>query len=85
MGRADFYKDGDWNAICDKCGKKHKASKLKKEWTGLLVCTSCFEIRHPQDFVRDVKDSPSVPFRANESTDIFVPNAQTLIIPPSIF
>ena len=25
---------------------------MKVEWTGLDVCKSCFELRHPQDFLR---------------------------------
>ena len=40
MGRADYYKHGDANAICDRCGFKFKHSELTREWTGLLVCGS---------------------------------------------
>ena len=29
---------GDWNAICDRCGFKFKASELKKTWDNLYVC-----------------------------------------------
>ena len=61
MANADYLKfDGDWNALCDRCGFKHKASTLKEEWTGFMVCKTCYEPRHPQDFVRGVKDDPSV-------------------------
>ena len=42
---------GDWAVICDRCGFKFKASQLKQEWTGLMVCTKCYEERHPQDFL----------------------------------
>jgi hypothetical protein len=84
MGKADYYAQGNWNAICDKCGKKYKASKLKTEWNGLLVCRTCFEFRHPQDFVRGVKDSTYVPFRALEAPDVFVPVAEQLPLPPQL-
>jgi len=53
---------GDWNAICDRCGFKYKASQLRPEWTGLMVCSKCWEPRHPQDFLRGVPDSGSVPW-----------------------
>lgn len=62
MGRADYLKLGDWNAICDRCGFKYKASQLRHEWTGLYVCQECWEPRHEQDFVRGVEDDPSVPW-----------------------
>lgn len=42
----------DARAICDRCGTKTWLSMLRKEWTGLKVCEHCFDVRHPQDFVR---------------------------------
>lgn len=56
------YVHGDWNAICDRCGFEFKASKLREEWNGLMVCSQCWEPRHPQDFLRGVPDDPSVPW-----------------------
>ena len=50
--RNDYYKPGDYNAICDGCGAKFKASELAKDWKGFFKCTKCWEPRHPQDFVR---------------------------------
>lgn len=67
MGKADHYIHGDWNAICDRCGFESKASKLKEEWTGLRVCSECWEPRHPQDFLRGVPDDPSVPWTRPDS------------------
>jgi len=64
-----IYKKGDWNATCDRCGEKYKASQLKHEWTGLYVCKECWEPRHEQDFVRGVEDDPSVPWTRPEGTD----------------
>jgi len=62
MGEADFLALGDWNAVCYECGKKKKASTLKKHWQGYWVCPSCWEPRHPQDFVRAVQDVQTPPW-----------------------
>lgn len=61
MGRADYYRPGDFNRICDRCGLKRKASETQEEWNGLIVCSDgCFEERHPQDFVRGRHDEQRV-------------------------
>lgn len=73
MGRFDYYKSGDWNAECDVCGQKYKASKLKLRWDGLRVCPNDFEFRHPQDFVRGIRDNPSTSFSRPEPPDTFIP------------
>jgi len=67
-----YYKAGDYNVICDRCGFKKKASECKKEWTGLFVCSPCFDIRNPQDFVRAVADDQPVPIARPEPTDTFI-------------
>lgn len=62
MGKKDYYKHGDYNVICDRCGFKYKASECVEDWEGFLVCLEkCYEPRHPQDFVRATKDDQSVP------------------------
>lgn len=63
------YVPGEWNVICDQCGRKYKASKLQRRWDGLMVCQDDWETRHPQDFVRAVKDSPALPYTRPEPTD----------------
>ena len=35
-------------AICDRCGLKYPYPDLKEEWTGLRVCSYCYEPKHPQ-------------------------------------
>ncbi len=61
MGRADYHRRGDFNRICDVCGFKRKASDTIENWRGLLVCAdTCFEHRHPQDFVRGQYDEQRV-------------------------
>lgn len=63
---------GDWNAICDRCGFEFKASQLRKTWDGLYVCEEDWEQRHPQDFIRGVKEDQSVPWTRPEQEDTFV-------------
>jgi len=57
MGRADHYKHGENNVICDRCGFKFKASELMREWNGLYTCKIfCWEPRHPQDLIKSKHD-----------------------------
>lgn len=85
MGRADYYKSGDHNGICDRCGFKYKFSELKRTWDGLWVCDKDWEPRQPQDFVRGVKDDQSVQNSRPESPDEFTTEAQALVVPPFTF
>lgn len=66
------YRHRDAAAICDRCGFKMHLSDLRKEWTGLKVCSECYERRHPQDFVRAVPDRMSVPEPRPEAADVFL-------------
>ena len=61
-----------WKAICDRCGFEYYAHELRKEWQGLMTCKSCWEPRHPQDFVRVTEDKQSVPWSRPEPEDVFV-------------
>jgi hypothetical protein len=62
VGRADYFAPGQWNAICDQCGAKFKASQLLLQWDNARVCWSCYDPRHPQDFVRPILDTSSPPW-----------------------
>lgn len=42
-GRGDYY-----NYQCDRCGFKYSSESQREEWTGLQVCTWCFDEKHPQ-------------------------------------
>lgn len=42
------YMVGSPWAICDRCGFKMRLKSLRKEWTGFMVCTSCFDVRPPE-------------------------------------
>lgn len=46
------YIPGTNNAICDICGFKFKASELRYNYNGLLVCSKDWEPRHPQELIR---------------------------------
>ena len=71
MSDQNTLKLGDWNARCDVCGFKFKASKLKKRWDNLMVCEQDYEHRHPMDFFKGKPDDPSVSWtRPVESTDL---------------
>ena len=67
----NYYKSGDWNAICAVCGFKYKASQLQKRWDGIYVCKDDYEVRHPQDFVRSRPDQKPLPFTSSEPDDLF--------------
>ncbi len=69
-GPKDYLKLGDHNAICDECGFKFKASELRKRWDGAMVCKIDFEVRHPQDFIRAIKDNPSVPWSRPDAAPV---------------
>ena len=73
MGRADYYRNGSWNVICDICGEKRKAHELRKTWDGFMACRDgCWYERNPQDFVKGVPDRQAVPWSRPEPTDSFV-------------
>ena len=74
-----YYAPGEWNAVCDRCGFEYKSSELKRTWDGLMVCSKDWEPRHPQDFVRGVKDPQSVPWTRDEGPDVFTAVAQSLV------
>lgn len=76
-GRADFFEDGGWNCVCYQCGRKRKASMMKRHWQGYWVCPEHWEPRQPQDFVRSVPDVQTPPWAQPMPADIFVPTAWT--------
>ena len=58
----NWLSSGNWNALCDSCGRKFKASSLRQRWDGLMVCKEDYEVRHPQDFLRVQEEKISVPW-----------------------
>ena len=71
-GRADYLELGDWNTVCYQCGRKRKASMLKKHWQGYYVCPEHWEARQPQDFVRSVPDVQTPPWAQPMPANVFV-------------
>ena len=66
------YVKGSFKAQCDRCGFEYLNNRLRKEWTGLMVCdgpgtNQCFEHRHPQDFVQGKADRQAVPWSRPET------------------
>lgn len=76
-------RQGDWLVADDRSGFNIWASEAQKEWNGGLVHRSLWEARHPQDFVRGVRDDmrvdPARPERRPEDLP-FVGNTQTVLI-----
>lgn len=72
MSKGWDYIAGDWWAICDVCGQKHKAQSMKHRWDGFMVCVDDFEQRHPQDFLKAKIDKIVVPWTRPRTTDTFI-------------
>ena len=74
------FKHGEWLVTCDRCGWKRFASQVTETWDGLIVCkpsikNGCFETRHPQDFIKQIKDDSSVPFIRSRPADVYASDA----------
>lgn len=68
-----YWKRGDHNGICQRCGFEFKFSELHKTWDGLWVCADDWEPRHPQDYVRGIPDNQSVRNTSPETPDTYAP------------
>ena len=71
------YAKGQWNAVCDRCGFKFKSSKMRKEWTGLMVCSGaatndCWEPQHPQENKTGRVDRQATAWTRGEAPDVFL-------------
>lgn len=62
-------------AIDSWSGFKVNLSDMKRQWDGNYTVDP--DIRNPQDFVRGVKDDPSLPFARPEAPNVYV--AQPLL------
>lgn len=77
MGKRDYYLQGDYNVICDRCGAKFKAHECQLEWDNLFVCKYCWEARQPQDYVRGVEDIQTVPIARMRGAPRFITSEVT--------
>ena len=66
-----MWKRGQWLAVCDVCGWEFLSGELRERWDGLMVDKACWETRHPQEFIKAVKES-TIPWARPEPTDVFV-------------
>lgn len=73
MSYAPRWSNGNWNVICDACGRMFKDNELQLRWDGLMVCSGDWEPRQPQDFVHGVADKQAPPFARPEQSDYFIP------------
>lgn len=64
MPQHEFFAQGQWNFVCDECGRVFKSNHALMRWDNAMVCDtgSCWEPRQPQDFVRAVPDNQSTPW-----------------------
>jgi len=72
MGQADFLRVGDYNAICDVCGRKFKFSRLRQKWDNTWACEQDWEPRQPQDYLKGIKDNMSVPLSRPDPPALFL-------------
>lgn len=72
MGQADFLRVGDYNAICDVCGRKFKFSRLRQKWDNTWACEQDWEPRQPQDYLRGIPDNMSVPLSRPDPPNLFI-------------
>ena len=66
------WRPGDAWGICDVCGFRFYQSELKKRWDGLMTCEKDWEIRHPQDTIKSVKEKIYVENARPEAPDTFL-------------
>ena len=86
-GMATGFRLGDHNSLCDQCQKKFWASDLREDWRGLYLCDSCFQPRHPQEFLKGHKDDPQVPWTrpdSNSDTNVTTVDGSSLVTNNSI-
>ena len=72
MGQADFLRVGDYNAICDVCGRKFKFSRLRQKWDNTWACEQDWEPRQPQDYLKGIKDNMSVPLSRPDPPPLYI-------------
>lgn len=72
MGKADYYKPGSFNRICERTGFKVKAEGTQKEWNNRIVRKESYEPRQPQDLIKSRPDRQQVRDPRTEAADRFL-------------
>jgi len=73
------YRVGDYWLICDRTGRKILASESRRQWDGLVVHKDVWEARHPQEFVRGLRDLQTVPISRPKGPLVFIGPLTTTI------
>lgn len=91
MGHVSHFRPRLHLFYCDVCGGVHHSDRKEEMWNGLIVDPRCYDIRHPQDFVRGRVDRQSVdkprPEGGNQFlsvTDVTSTNFDVSITPDAI-
>lgn len=63
------FSSGNYNALCDVCSFKFKATDLRKRWDGLYVCKDDYEPRHVGDFFESPVEDTSVPWSRPDNNE----------------
>ena len=71
-GRADYFKMGSNNCICDRSGIKMKSSEGRFEWNGLFVHKDYWEPRQPLDFLKGIPDDQTPDVSRPGGPDVFL-------------
>lgn len=72
------FKPGDYWMVCDVCGFDYRRSEMSQRWDRLWVCKKDYETKHPQDFVKGVKDKQAVPVSRPDNLNLT--NSTTLSV-----
>lgn len=79
MGKRDYFRSGDYNVLCDRCGAKFKASECELDSSSaatsdynLFVCYYCKDELNPQDFVRGLVDDQRAPIVRSRPSATFL-------------
>jgi hypothetical protein len=63
---------GNWKYDCQRCSFTFPSEDIRREWTGLYVCQSCWESKHPQLSIK-IRPETAVPdFKNREAIDTYV-------------
>lgn len=61
-----------WKFACHRCGFWFPSTEIKKEWTGLQVCQTCWEPRHEQTLIKVRGEQAFPKIVSKDGTDTFV-------------
>lgn len=90
MPQHEFFKGGEWNAVCDQCGLVYKSSQLRRGadgpgsvQSGMYVCEKCYDLPQPQAYVRGKVDKQQPPW-VRHWTPVFTDGTPGWTIPGSV-